>query len=300
MPQLSIIIPVYNTEKYLHRCIDSVLLQSFTDYELLLIDDGSTDGSGTICDEYAAKNARIRVFHKENGGVSSARNLGLDKANGEWILFADADDFYYNGNILQELSAAIDQNPSCELLYFPGGVLLENGEAYQDSYNYQIYKTAWDLCEEHGCLPKCLVFGCIYAQCYKRSVIEENQIRMNPSLKYAEDRLFVMTYCMFAKQSIVLANPFYCYRMNPNSLVHNINSSKFQQDNIVCAQTIFQLAKINHKQLTQNISKYIRIVYLMGALNGNNRKNVDWVFVFRNSKTLKLLIKSFLMWLHIL
>ena len=90
---ISIIVPVYNTEKYLRRCIDSVLAQTYQDFELLLIDDGSKDSSGAICDEYAAQDARVRVFHKENGGVSSARNVGLDNARGEWITFVDADDW---------------------------------------------------------------------------------------------------------------------------------------------------------------------------------------------------------------
>ena len=93
MPKISVIVPVYNTEKYLHRCIDSVLAQTFTDWELLLIDDGSKDTSGSICDKYAAKDKRIRVFHKENGGVSSARNLGRDYAQGEWVTFVDSDDY---------------------------------------------------------------------------------------------------------------------------------------------------------------------------------------------------------------
>ena len=78
MPKVSIIVPVYKAEKYLNRCVDSILAQTFTDFELLLIDDGSPDRSGEICDEYAKKDSRIRVFHKKNGGVSSARNLGLD------------------------------------------------------------------------------------------------------------------------------------------------------------------------------------------------------------------------------
>ena len=93
MPKISVIVPVYNTEKYLHRCIDSILAQTFTDFELLLIDDGSKDNSGAICDEYAAKDSRVRVFHKENGGVSSARNLGLDNVRGEWVTFVDSDDW---------------------------------------------------------------------------------------------------------------------------------------------------------------------------------------------------------------
>ncbi len=91
-PKISVIVPVYNVEKYLPRCIDSILAQTFTDFELLLIDDGSRDRSGEICDEYAKKDNRIRIFHKENGGVSSARNIGLDNARGEWLAFIDSDD----------------------------------------------------------------------------------------------------------------------------------------------------------------------------------------------------------------
>ena len=98
-PKISVIVPVYNVQKYLSRCIDSILAQTFTDFELLLINDGSKDNSGKMCDEYAKKDTRIHVFHKENGGVSSARNLGLENVQGEWITFIDSDD-YLNINFL--------------------------------------------------------------------------------------------------------------------------------------------------------------------------------------------------------
>lgn len=103
-PKISIIVPVYNVEQYLPRCIDSILNQSFADFELLLIDDGSKDKSGAICDEYVAKDSRIRVYHKENGGVSTARNIGLENARGEWLAFIDGDDEITEGyfNIRQE------------------------------------------------------------------------------------------------------------------------------------------------------------------------------------------------------
>lgn len=89
---ISVIVPIYNTEKYLRRCVDSILAQSYIDFELLLVNDGSVDGSAKICDEYAEADSRVRVFHKTNGGVSSARSLGLDNARGEWIAFVDSDD----------------------------------------------------------------------------------------------------------------------------------------------------------------------------------------------------------------
>ena len=93
MAKISVIVPVYNAGQSLPRCVDSILNQSFTNFELLLVDDGSTDGSGAICDAYAARDSRIRVFHKENGRVASARNAGLDKAVGDWVTFVDSDDY---------------------------------------------------------------------------------------------------------------------------------------------------------------------------------------------------------------
>ena len=92
---ISIIVPIYNAEQYLHRCIDSILAQSYIDFELLLIDDGSPDNCGAICDEYANQDSRVHVFHKENEGVSSARNLGMAHAQGDWITFIDADDYVH-------------------------------------------------------------------------------------------------------------------------------------------------------------------------------------------------------------
>ena len=93
MPKISVIVPVYNVEKYLRKCIESILNQTFREFELILVDDGSTDSSGKICDEYALKDSRIKVIHKENGGASSARNAGLDVAKGEYIGFVDSDDW---------------------------------------------------------------------------------------------------------------------------------------------------------------------------------------------------------------
>ena len=99
MPKVSIIVPVYKAEQYLHRCVDSILSQSFTDCELILVDDGSPDKSGEICDEYASRDSRIQVIHKQNGGVSSARNAGLDVAHGEYVWFVDSDDWIENDSL---------------------------------------------------------------------------------------------------------------------------------------------------------------------------------------------------------
>lgn len=104
-PIVSVIVPVYNVESYLSQCLDSILKQSFVDFEVILVDDGSKDKSGMICDEYAAKDSRINVFHQSNQGVSKARNVALDYAKGEYIVFMDADDYWYVDNCLETLLA---------------------------------------------------------------------------------------------------------------------------------------------------------------------------------------------------
>ena len=92
-PLISVIVPVYNVEKYLEKCVESILSQTYQNLEILLIDDSSKDNSGKLCDDFAKKDSRIRVIHKENGGLSDARNHGIDNSNGEWLTFIDSDDF---------------------------------------------------------------------------------------------------------------------------------------------------------------------------------------------------------------
>lgn len=117
MPKFSIIVPVYNVAPWLRECLDSVSAQSFTDWECLCVDDGSTDGSGAILDEYAAKDARFRVIHQENRGVSAARNAALERATGEWIGFLDGDDIYHP-ELLAACRAAIETFPSTDMVRF--------------------------------------------------------------------------------------------------------------------------------------------------------------------------------------
>lgn len=116
---LSIIVPVYNVEQYLRKCIESILSQKYTDFELILIDDGSIDNSGKICDEYAAKDKRIVLIHKENEGVSIARNLGLNLAKGKYITFVDSDDEYYTDELLSDNMSILLKNRDIDIIQFP-------------------------------------------------------------------------------------------------------------------------------------------------------------------------------------
>ncbi len=190
---ISIIVPVYNTEKYLHRCIDSVLAQTYQDFELLLIDDGSKDSSGAICDEYAAQDTRVRVFHKENGGVSSARNVGLDNVQGEWVTFVDSDD-YIEENFLKSFEGNLDADlvVGGMIEKGPQGNLLRNiPSGYHHPPTFAL----------EGNLTK-LAFQSPCGKMYRGSLVKK--LRFDESMIIGEDHFFILRYVYIAKSIRIL------------------------------------------------------------------------------------------------
>lgn len=194
--KLSIITPVYNTEKYLPACIDSVISQSFSDFEFLLIDDGSNDNSGVICDEYARIDSRIKVLHKENGGVSSARNLGLDYASGEWVYFVDSDDEILPGG-LETLVKCISDDIDIVLAGYErynvdGSVLYKVNDRIITILNKK--ESLSTLYENHGLYYNFLTYGCI--RLLRNEIIQSNHLRFDQELANKEDTLFLTHYIL--------------------------------------------------------------------------------------------------------
>lgn len=137
MKKISVIIPVYNVEKYLRQCVDSVVCQSMPDYEILLIDDGSPDNSGSICDEYAAKYQNVRVIHKQNGGLSDARNCGIQNAVGEYLVFLDSDDYYDDPDFFEKLVKVMSEDNAADVINFTRKIYCENtGEITNGNISY--------------------------------------------------------------------------------------------------------------------------------------------------------------------
>ena len=200
MCKFSIVVPVYNTELYLHRCLDSIVNQSFSDFEVLLIDDGSTDGSGKICDFYAEKDSRIRVFHKENGGVSSARNLGLQEARGAWVCFVDSDDIIIE-NALGILMSQIQKNTDYVMCGYE--VFDEDNQCV-----YSVSKQKQCVVNQHDALVEMFAptdyryQGYLWNKLFKASVIRDNKIVFAEKIKFNEDRLFNVEYLCHCKGDI--------------------------------------------------------------------------------------------------
>lgn len=215
MSKISIIVPVYNTEKYIGNCIESILKQSEKDFELLLIDDGSKDQSVEICDRYAAKDRRIKVIHKPNGGVSSARNLGLDTAKGKMIFFIDSDDTV-GPDYLKNLEILSDEE------FVQSGVkVLENDYLKAEMSHENIFKDFnrfW--MESRQQWPSMC--------CLSRKVIEDNHLRFDTNLKMGEDGLFNQIFISKCKK--IRRTTFNQYYYNSDNL--ESASHKFYEDRL--------------------------------------------------------------------
>lgn len=200
---ISVIVPVYNSEKYLHKCIYSVLNQSYQDFELILVNDGSTDSSGMICDEYAEKDERLRVIHKKNGGVSSARNLGLINALGKWLLFVDSDD-WIDLNALERLVELVNKFPESDLIRsFHRRVLKE------DDINNDIIRNEVQLYSRDRFLKTNLIGGFISSIFVKKDIVVNNDIKFQEDLIIKEDLLFTWQCLVNCDNVLVNYEQFY-------------------------------------------------------------------------------------------
>lgn len=206
-PLISVIVPVYNAEKYLPRCINSILAQTFTDFELLLIDDGSKDKSGEICDDYGLKDSRVKVFHKRNGGVSSARNIGLDNASGEWVAFVDADD-----ELLPLYFSKLIENSSEQDMVVGGYRQIGNNNKGISVLLEKIkVETAINgIFKNEG--MEMLLFP--WGKFFKMDLISKKHIRFNTALRLAEDFSFVLDY--ISEIDYISFVPYNNYLYRPN------------------------------------------------------------------------------------
>lgn len=215
-PSVSIIVPVYNAEACLRRCVESVLNQEYADFELLLADDGSRDGSGRICDEYAAADSRVRVFHKENSGVSDSRNLCLDQARGRYLQFLDADD-WITANATKLLVQAMEEH-LCDLVISdfyrvvgervsPKGDIDEAQVLSREEYASHMMEN-----------PANYYYGVLWNKLYRREIVERHHLRMDPAISWCEDFMFNLEYIRRAKTFFALQVPVYYYVKTKGSL----------------------------------------------------------------------------------
>lgn len=216
---ISIIIPVYNAQTYISQCLDSVLGQTKQDFEVILIDDGSKDDSGKICDMYADKDVRFQVYHRDNQGVSNARNFGIERASGEYIMFLDSDDYLekdaleYMLNIMEADRADFvgfsryeeHVDKKCADVYRLKGqnIIVNTADEYLEML-LQLYMQNKMFCE-------------VWNRLYRSDIIRKNEIKFDTNLKYGEDKLFNLCYLHFVYKIVLMDRPLYHYRIYDES-----------------------------------------------------------------------------------
>lgn len=238
MIKYSIIVPVYNVEDYLSACLESAVRQKkVTNYEVILVDDGSSDRSGEICDRFAADNNRIRVIHIKNHGVSFARNTGLDLARGEYILFMDSDDLW-EPELLLTLEQMAQSEP--DVMIFGNSRMTHRGQIICDTVDPVIPagESGAEVLQELfalGAVPK------TYSWCYamKRSLLQKNGIRFREDLKVSEDFEMIMRLLPVAKKVVGTDAMLYCYRSRQTSATAGITEKKLM-DNLTTKAMYFQ------------------------------------------------------------
>ena len=215
-PLVSIIVPVYNAEKTLERCVDSILNQTYQEYELLLVDDGSTDSSAALCDGYAARDPRVRVFHKENAGVSNARNLALAQARGTYLQFLDSDDWITPEATASLVRAAEDHQ--CDLVISDFYRVVGERVSHKGDIDEDRVLTREEYAAHMMEQPADFYYGVLWNKLYRRDIVESHRLRMDPELSWCEDFMFNLEYIRHAQRFYALQVPIYYYVKTKGSL----------------------------------------------------------------------------------
>lgn len=270
VPLFTIIIPVYNATKYLPRCIDSVLAQTYQNFELILINDGSKDLSGAICDDYALKDSRVRVFHKENGGVSSARNMGIKEAIGTYITFIDSDD-WIEVDFLEHFKKITNSEESDLIV---SGVI-----KYFDEYSNKNSTFCTEKANNLYAIPmleeKSLLSG-PFAKCFKTKVIRVSTVLFDERFHFGEDAIFNLSYILKVTKITVVDYAGYYYFQTPGESL--VKKKYSYEKTIEFAKTITNLRyeMLNKFELDKGYINFIekeKTLYTINAiLSAYNKK----------------------------
>lgn len=242
---VSFIIAAYNCEKYISKCIQSILRQEYASFEIIVINDGSTDSTRTILEDYTKRDARIRLFNIENSGPSRARNVGLDNASGEWVIFIDADD-WIEYDMLSKLD--ITGNSSPDIIFWGFSRCYENCKIEICSPKDVNLTTDRDVVYSQLAYlfdSKEEFFGYSWNKLFKRSIIEKANLRFCDGLFCREDELFTLMYCCHISSLCIISLPLYNYRMINSSLSHG-NSVKYKNYRLLASMERECLSSIRH------------------------------------------------------
>lgn len=299
---ISIVVPVYNVKDYIDRCLNSLVLQTYNDIEIILIDDGSTDGSSSKCDEWAKKDSRIKVIHKSNGGVSSARNIGIKESTGKYILFFDSDDW------VEELTCeTLVEYVSSESMVLFDAYFVEKERTYK-KFNYD-----WNEKNDSNDIKRSFVHGLLgWTNCWNKlfisEIIKKNNLLFDENLKIGEDYLFTYEYLKHITNVKYCNEALYYYDLTRDSSAMNTKSEallkkwiatemilKEEFENVDIYESILkklldelfitacQAIKTNREDIYNVIVKKIRIYFKKYEIRKKlKHKNMLFLYLFPN------------------
>lgn len=292
-PDISIIIPVYNVERFIRQTIESVLTQKVTSWQLILVNDGSIDASGKICDEYAQKDPRISVIHQPNLGVSTARNKGLDKANGKYICFIDGDD-YVDSNYLSSMSTKIDGHDAvyADVTHrYPAENRISTAFSYPDRVTITLASDPDRITR-----LKIIENGFPVAKLFRRDMIEKFKLRFDQQLSYHEDHIFVLEYLSHCQSIVLTSDTSYQYRHLPEST--SLSKRNHPAEKLISAankllpivESLIEKYNITDRKYRQRLYTILGLNQILLALKnkntheisaiGNAVRQYQWHFLF--------------------
>ena len=290
---ISVIVPIYNVEPYLEEAIESVLHQTYTDLEIILVDDGSTDGSGEMCDRYQKKDSRIKVLHKENGGASSARNAGLDIASGEYIMFLDSDDYWNDENALQEVYDKAKFGTDIVIFGCTDWDIHTNKKVVsRSSYNQEIMQSNDKNMILHYLLSEKKLPGGPTVFMTRRDLIERLKIRFKEGIT-AEDYDWVLSIFLNASNFAAIDDPFYTYRkrqegsVTTSSQLNIINGISYTLD-----KWIVESEKISSSVVRRDVLNYLAHIYTTGVIMIARLSSENKKIAIERLKTYKNILKT--------
>lgn len=257
-PLISVIVPVYRAAAYLARCIDSLLNQEHRNLDIILVDDGSPDNSGTLCETYAAKDARVNVIHQANAGPSAARNKGIEAAKGDFLCFVDADDYVtpdYICHFTEGLGDDVD-------LVFQGICELHHGVETRKIPQPKLY-SRHELCEAIADINRQSMFGYVCNKCYRRSIIEEHHLRFRTDINLSEDRIFALEYMQYVRKMQITDGCSYIYELQSSGLT--LRSRSYEEQKAAADANLHAALRLSEISPCERFLRDTRRMYAMCA-----------------------------------
>lgn len=244
--KISVIVPIHKTEKYIHQCVDSIINQTYRNLEVILIDDGSPDGCGKICDKYALSDKRIMVIHKKNGGLVSARKAGVAKATGDYITFVDSDDWIDEGAYCHAVNIITSTN--VDVFIFGLNRVSANSRRYEHENIAEGFYTRDEIYKEiikfsdYNCFYKKVFSTVCWNKIFKADIIKTNVVNVDNSIKIGEDTALIYPSLLDADSYYITHSAYYNYRKNNNSMMNSFDNERYKSVGKVLS-TIYDAVK---------------------------------------------------------